>query len=77
MMAAFEVIVYTSGLVSCSACAPADMPIEEVTRLVNLQTPTGISSQWELSDDDEFALGVPMPCVCDQDASRMHYLFNC
>ena len=72
-----NVYVYTSGLVSCSACAPADMPIDEVAREVNLQNPTGISSRWQAATEP-FADGTPNPCPCNQHpVERVHYLFNC
>lgn len=72
-----EVIILTSGLVACSVCAPASMPIEEVERQVNLENPTGISSGWTLSEDKTFASGEPNPCTCQNDPKRLHYLFAC
>lgn len=72
-----EVIVYSSGLCFCAVCAPADMSIDELTQLVNIQNPTGISSRWQLSDTDVFASGESMPAPCAQDDSKLHYLFEC
>ena len=72
-----SVQVYSWGLVSLSACAPKDMPIADVTREMNAQHPTGISSKWDVSDEKTFASGQPMPCPCESDADRLHYLFHC
>lgn len=71
------VLVYVSGLVCCSVCAPADMSIEEVERVVNLENPTGISSGWSVSDDETFADGTPMPAPCEKVPGRVHYLMTC
>lgn len=71
------VTVMSWGLVSLSACAPADTSIEDITHEVNLQQPTGISSRWALSEDKTFSGGQPNPCPCEQDLTRLHYLFNC
>jgi len=74
-----EVQVYTWGLVSLSACAPADMPIEEVEQSVNRQHPTGLNWGWEFADDEPtFADDKsPNPSPCCTDESRKHYLFHC
>lgn len=72
-----EVHIYSWGLVSCSVCAPKDMPIEEVTSQVNIELPTGISSQWSNSEDTHFAQGQTNPCVCESNPDRLHYLFTC
>lgn len=72
-----EVMIYSDGLVYCSVCAPKDMPIEEVTTEVNRQQPTGIASQWHLSEDKTFRDGLPNPTPCEVESSRIHYLFNC
>lgn len=72
-----QVQIYSDGLVYCSVCAPKDMPIEEVTTEVNRQQPTGIASQWRLSEDKTFRGGEPNPCPCEADDTRIHYLFDC
>lgn len=66
---------YSVGLVCVSVCS--DLPIEEVTERLNLEHPTGIDSRWALSEDKTFSGGEPMPCPCNEDPSRTHYLFNC
>ena len=71
------VMVYSWGLVSLSACAPKGLPVEEVTRAVNTSHPTGIESKWEISDEKEFSGGQPLPCQCEADADKVHYLFHC
>ncbi len=72
-----KIMVYALGVVSCSVCAPKDMPVETVTAQLNQMQPTGISSAWRLSEDATFKKGEPMPCVCEEDPARLHYLFNC
>lgn len=73
-----EVEVYHVGLVCLSACAPKDMPIEEVESLINVQHPTGIASAWRKSKDPTFKAGEPNPCPCnDHPDGRVHYLLEC
>lgn len=72
-----SVTVYSWGMASLSACAPNDMSVEDVTRSVNISHPTGISSKWELSDEKQFRGGEPMPCVCESNPGKLHYLFHC
>jgi hypothetical protein len=69
--------VYSVGVVCASACAPVDMPREEVERAVNAQCPTGIASRWQISTDETFANGDPMPRECNSDPGRQHWLLNC
>ena len=71
-----EVIVYTSGLVNCCACAPADMPAEDVEAAVNRQNPTGISSRWSVSDEP-FSGGEPNPSPCSDGPLKKHWLLSC
>lgn len=73
-----NVIIYSWGLVACSACAPKEMDIEEITKQVNALHPTGITSKWKPSKDEKFSDGQTNPCSCDkQPTTRKHYLFNC
>lgn len=70
--------VYRAGPVSLSCCAPASMPIDDLTDEVNRQHPTGISSGWSFAVEDKtFATGQPNPCPCERDPDRRHYLFHC
>lgn len=66
---------YNIGFVCASICT--NMTVEEATEELNAQHPTGISSQWQPSEDKTFVGGQPNPCPCDQDPNRKHYLFNC
>lgn len=68
--------VYSTGLVHCSVCAPSDISAEEIVREVNLHSPTGISSAWQLSDES-FADNEPNPHPCERASERMHYLMVC
>lgn len=72
-----DVDVYAAGLLTCSVCAPADMTIEEVVAEVNAINPTGISSQWQHSEEPTFKTGQPNPTVCEQDPDCRHYLMVC
>lgn len=65
------------GLVTMSACVPKDMSRETIEKEVNLENPTGISSQWAITEDD-FADGNPNPCPCDREPEdRLYYLLHC
>lgn len=73
-----SVIVYSTGIVSCSVCAPADMPPAEVAAEVNMTQPTGISSDWKISEEATFASGDPHPSPCDKyPEQRTHRLLYC
>ena len=69
--------VYGLGLVYCSACAREGMTKEEVEAAVNAKEPTGIHSQWRVSEDKAFSSGEPNPCPCNQVKGRIHYLLSC
>lgn len=69
--------IYLWGLVSLSCCAPSDMLLDDVTQAVNLQHPTGLSHGWEFAADEDFVSGDLNPCQCEQDDTRLHYLFHC
>lgn len=68
--------VYALGIVSASVCTT--LPAEEVADRMNIEEPTGIDSEWALSEDATFKGGQPNPCPCDQlPATHMHYLMVC
>lgn len=68
---------YAVGLVCASACAPSEATREEIEAAVNASHPTGISSRWHISEDKEFSGGQPMPCPCESNPDRLHWLLNC
>jgi hypothetical protein len=71
-------IIYGLGPVCLSVCYPADMDIDALTALINLQEPTGIASDWHPADDAFFADGVsPNPCPCEDSPARLHRLYVC
>lgn len=72
-----DIQLYSVGIVTCSACVPKDMSIEDIEKGVNTQLPTGISSRWAISKDKTFRQGKSNPCECDQDSNKKHYLLNC
>lgn len=59
--------VYANGFVSISVCAPKEMSKEEIEHLANVESPTGISSAWRISEDTTFKGGEHMPCICEHD----------
>jgi hypothetical protein len=65
---------YTVGAVSASACTCLDD--EAATRQMNIDHPTGISSQWEIADEP-FKDGTPNRSPCHDDPARRHLLFHC
>jgi hypothetical protein len=73
-----QVLVYSLGIVACSVCAPTDMPPAMVVAEVNMQEPTGISSDWTLDEAPAFHTGQPNPSPCDKHPEvRTHYLLKC
>ena len=72
------VIIYSSGIMSCSVCADNKLSNKEITKKVNDILPTTISSKWKLSKDKIFQGGQTNPCPCEKNQeTRKHYLFNC
>ncbi len=60
------------GLVGAIICT--NLPIEEATRRLNMGSPTGISSRWELSEEEK---GSPNHAPCPDYPGNTHYRFNC
>jgi hypothetical protein len=70
-----KVEIYVCGLCYCSVCVDDTLSIEEITKDVNSQMPTGISSQWKLSKEN-FKGGEKNPHPCwGFTKGRSHYLF--
>jgi hypothetical protein len=69
--------LYAAGLCYASACAPADMPREEVERRVRAMDDAGTSHGWTISTDEKFQSGHANPCPCDQVSDRTHWLLCC
>lgn len=73
-----DVIIYSTGIVACSVCASNDLSPEQVEEEVNRISPTGISSNWRISEEETFKDGIPNPCPCEQNPeTRKHYLLHC
>ena len=72
-----KISIYSFGLVCCSVCVPKEMKQDEIERQVNSQNPTGISTNWRISNDKFFKSGSVNPHICEKDSNRMHYLLNC
>lgn len=69
-------VVYAVGLVCISVCTDIQ-DRDEIERKANEVQPTGISSRWKISEEKKFRGGESMPCACEEDPSRMHWLLNC
>jgi hypothetical protein len=63
------------GLVAATVCT--SLPIEDATKRLNLELPTGISSRWAPAPDKTFHTGEPNPHQCAQYAAHQHVLFQC
>jgi hypothetical protein len=71
-----KIIVYSEGICYASVCADKECCIDEITEFLNLHCPSGIQTDWKLSDDD-FLTGEKNGCPCNKDSDRLHYLFTC
>lgn len=68
--------LYEPGFCHSSVCT--SLSVSDATIRINAVYPTGISSQWVLSEDTTFASGGSMPGVChDHPETHKHYLFTC
>jgi hypothetical protein len=72
-----SVDIYSVGLCYASVCAPANMSVEVLEHAVNIQTPTGIEARWRVAEDEAFADGTPMPCLCPGGEDHKHWLMVC
>lgn len=70
--------VYSLGIVNMSVCAPKWWSKSKVMDEANRLHPTGIKSKrWFISIMKVFKGGEPMPCDCEEDPTRQHWLLNC
>ena len=72
-MADFE--VYSVGPCYASVCT--NLSDEVATLRLNLNHPTGISSQWRMSKEKSFQGGLTNPSPCPDHAGNRHILFSC
>ena len=68
--------VYANGMFCCSVCAPEAMTAEAVQAEVNKINPCGTEKGWTISEDTHFKGGQTMPCVCNDDPGRRHWLLD-
>lgn len=64
----------------CSASVCTSLSPEKAKARLNSKYPTGIESDWRLSESKTFADGTPHPCPCDNEdraTTHKHYLFEC
>lgn len=67
--------IYAKGLCACSVCS--SLSLDDTVDRVNMENPTGISSQWRISTDG-FADGSDNPHPCEKyPETHKHYLFKC
>lgn len=69
----FEALSVGVAYASVCTCLTTD----EAAKRLNVEYPTGIKSQWELSKDPTFAGGQPNGVDCPDHKGNKHYLFNC
>lgn len=68
--------VYSIGLCSASVCT--SLSIEEATKRLNIDQPTGIKSQWVADLSETFKTGEKNGCNCEQNPkTHRHFLFHC
>ncbi len=53
-----------------------NLPMDEAIAHANMQSPTGISSKWQLSED-KFPGGTANPHDCPDKPGHKHYLLEC
>lgn len=71
-----ELIIYSNGIIFCSVCTDIK-DVEEITKEVNRQNPTGLEHGWRLAEE-KFIGGEDNPCVCGVfPETHKHYLFCC
>jgi hypothetical protein len=67
---------YSVGI--CNASVYMCLSDEEAIKRLNEEQPTGISSQWVLSDSPTFGKGEPHPSPCEHaPETHRHLLFHC
>lgn len=67
--------VYSIGAMCASICTR--LPLDEATRRLNAEHPTGVHP-WFPSSDKAFACGAPNPSPCSRrPETHRHCLFNC
>lgn len=71
-----RVEVYSYGIVHMSICAEKGATEEEIVRAAAVH-PAGGGARWMISEAGEFADGTPMPCPCESDPDRLHWLVSC
>jgi len=64
----------SQGLVFWAICT--NLPMEEAVAHANRMSPTGISSKWQLSEDN-FPDGKENPHDCPDEPGNKDYLLNC
>ena len=71
-----DVQIYAEGLFYLSACAPDNMTSRQVQAHVRRLAPCGTAKGWTVSKNATFADDKPMPCTCDDDPARQHWLLE-
>ena len=72
-----ELTVYKNALHYCSVCTNVS-DCKRIEELTNLKNPTGIKSQWRISENKNFASGKPNPFPCEnKPETHKHYLMAC
>lgn len=70
--------VVRSSLLWMQVCVPKDWSEEQITNWANINSPTGISSQWELTTlGHALEHGYERCAQCDRFGSHHHMLMVC
>lgn len=68
---------YSIGICTASICTDIK-DRKEIERVMNVENPTGIQSDWIISEDTHFLQGMSNPTVCEKQGKPfMHYLMEC
>lgn len=70
-----EFTVYAIGLCYASVCT--NLSLEQATKRLNAEHPSGTTQKWQKSKDPTFHDGSPNPCNCEQGTGKKHWLFDC
>jgi hypothetical protein len=66
--------VYSIGIVHASVCS--DLPKNKIAERMNREHPTGITSKWQVSDED-FKDGTKNGSKCPDHENNRHWLMVC
>lgn len=69
--------LYGVGICAMSVCAPDTASRRMVEHAANQAHFRGSDGRWQISADQTFANGSPMPHPCERHPDRTHWLLHC